>query len=47
MKYVRVEHLQDRYGYHLDPQRHLQGLPQISGNLPTSRPRTVYRRRSS
>lgn len=35
MKYVRVEPLQDRYGYHLDPQNYLQVLPQFSGDLPS------------
>ncbi|WP_433510205.1 hypothetical protein ACQP2T_40890 [Nonomuraea sp. CA-143628] len=34
MKYVHVEPLQDRYGYHLDPQNYLQVLPQLSGDLP-------------
>jgi hypothetical protein len=34
MKYVHVEPLQDQYGYHLDPQKYLQVLPQISGDLP-------------
>lgn len=34
MKYVCVEPLEDRYGYHLDPQRYLQVLPQLSSGLP-------------
>ncbi|MEU0196945.1 MULTISPECIES: hypothetical protein [unclassified Streptomyces] len=34
MKYVRVEPLQDQYGYHLDPQEYVQVLPRISGALP-------------
>ncbi|MCI3270050.1 hypothetical protein [Streptomyces cylindrosporus] len=34
MKYVRVEPLQDPYGYHLDPQNYLQVLPRLSIVLP-------------
>ncbi|MGW0828735.1 hypothetical protein [Streptomyces sp. NPDC002845] len=34
MKYVRVEPLLDRYGYHLDPQKYLDALPRIAESLP-------------
>ncbi|MGI5454396.1 hypothetical protein ACQEWB_14715 [Streptomyces sp. CA-249302] len=34
MKYVRVEPLQDRYGYYLDPQGYLEVLPEVSKSLP-------------
>ena len=34
MKYVRVEPLQDQYGYHLDQQGYVRVLPSVSEALP-------------